>query len=116
MSPQNCLAVAVLLALLGESSAVVAQDVDVQQAWLGIWTLNPQQSTFGEHAPVVVRGQVLKIAATDESVIVTGDTTLRDGRRLSETAEVKRNGAPTAGPGGTVAVFKASTAPVSRSS
>jgi hypothetical protein len=49
----------------------------------------------------------LKIAATDESVIVTGDTTLRDGRRLSETAEVKRNGAPTAGPGGTVAVFKA---------
>ena len=106
MGPQKCLAVAALLALLGDSSAV-AQDVDVQQAWLGIWKLNPQRSTFAEGAPVVVRGQVLKIAATDESVIVTGDTTLRDGRRLSETAEVKRNGAPSAGPGGTVAVFKA---------
>ena len=106
MNPQNCLAVAALLALLGGSSAV-AQGADVQPAWLGVWKLNPQRSTFDERALVVPQGQVLKIEATDEHVIVTGDTTLRDGRRVAEMAQVKRNGEPTMGPGGTVAVFKA---------
>lgn len=83
------------------------QVADVHRTWLGVWKLNPQQSTFDDRAPAVVQGQILTIEATRDALILTGDTTLRDGRRVHEVAKVSLNGEPTIGPGGVVTVFKA---------
>jgi hypothetical protein len=96
----------VLLIVLGPLHAN-GQVEDVHRAWLGVWKLNPQQSTFDDRAPVVVQGQTLTIEATRDALILTGDTTLRDGRRVHEVAKVSLNGEPTIGPGGVVTVFKA---------
>lgn len=100
------LAGAFLLVLLGPLHAI-GQVADVPQAWLGIWKLNPQQSTFDERAPVVAQGQTLTIEATGDALTLTGNTTLRDGRRVLDAARVNLNGEPTIGPGGVVTVFKA---------
>jgi hypothetical protein len=101
MNSRNRLGAAFLLVLLWPQAA------DVPQAWLGVWKLNPQQSTFDERAPVVVQGQTLTIEATGETLTITGNTTLRDGRRVPEAAKVNLNGEPSIGPGGVVTVFKA---------
>ena len=97
--------VAVMLVLLGGSSTF-GQVMDVPGAWLGVWKLNPERSIFDKLAPVVVEEQTLKIEATDRTLSVKGDTTLLDGRRVTEEAHVNLNGEPTAGAGGTVAVFQ----------
>jgi hypothetical protein len=106
MKSPNCLRVATLLILLGPLH-VIGEVADAPRAWLGIWKLNPQQSTFDEHASVVVQGQTLKIDATPDALTLTGDTILRDGRRVPEVAKVSLNGEPTIGPDGVVTVFKA---------
>ena len=98
--------VTVLLIVLGPWHAN-GQVAEAHRAWLGVWKLNPQQSTVDDRAPVVVLGQTLTIEATRDALILTGDTTLRDGRRVHEVAKVNLNGEPTIGPGGVVTVFKA---------
>jgi hypothetical protein len=98
--------VSFLLIVLGPLHAN-GQVADVPRAWLGVWKLNPQQSTFDERALVVVQGQTLTIEATRDALTLTGETRLRDGRRASEVAKVNLNGEPTIGPGGVVTVFKA---------
>ena len=106
MSSPCRLGVVLLLILLGPLHAI-GQVVEVPRAWLGVWKLNPQQSTFDERAPVVVQGQTLTIEATGDALTLTGNTTLRDGRRVPEVAKMNLNGEPTVGPGGVVTVFKA---------
>jgi len=98
--------VVLLLVLLGPLHAI-GQVVDVPRAWLGVWKLNSEQSTFDARASVVVQGQTLTIEAIGDALTLTGDTTLRDGRRVPEVARINLNGEPTIGPGGAVTVFKA---------
>ena len=102
----NRLGVVGVVVLLGSASAG-GQIADVPGAWLGVWKLNPQRSTFDTRAPVIVQAQTLKIEATGGTLILKGDTILLDGRRVSEVAQVKLNGETTTGPGGLEAVFKA---------
>jgi hypothetical protein len=99
--------VALLLVLLLGPFHVIGQVADVPRAWLGVWKLNPQQSSFDERAPVVVQGQTLTIEASGDALTVTGNTTLRDGRRIPEVVKINLNAEPTMSPGGVVTVFKA---------
>ena len=102
----RCRLGAFLLVLLGPLHAI-GQVAEVSQAWLGVWKLNPQRSTFDERAAVVAQGQTLTIGATSDALTLTATTTLRDGRGVQEAARVNLNGEPTIGPGGVVTVFKA---------
>jgi len=106
MTCPSLLSVGILLSMLTCSPAA-GQVAGVPRAWLGVWKMNLQRSTFDERAPVVVQEQALTIEATSEALILTAETTLRDGRRVSEAANLAPNGEATIGPGGVATVFKA---------
>jgi hypothetical protein len=104
MNSRCCVAVFLLLLV---PSGAIGQVANASQAWLGVWKLNPQQSTFDERAPIVARAQTLTIGSTSDALTLAATTTLREGRRVSEAASVNLNGKPTIGPVDVVTVFKA---------
>ena len=51
-------------------------------------------------------GQTLKIDETSESLVLTADTTLPDGRHVSELTNLRRDGKESTMPGGILVTFK----------
>lgn len=96
------LAVAWILFYGSTASSLVTS---VPSAWIGVWKLNLSQSTFGPGTPAIV-GQTLKIDGGPETLVLSGDTTLLDGRHVPEVTTLRLDGKETTMPGGFQIVFK----------
>lgn len=85
----------IILWLLLGTCLAGSQDSLIPNTWLGVWKLNPTKSSFDKQALVTITDQMLTLSATQTELIVTGDTTLPDGRHLAETSRVQLNGKKT---------------------
>jgi hypothetical protein len=55
---------------------------------------------------LAVSGQTLKIDETSESLVLTADTTLPDGRHVPEVTSLRRDGKESTMPGGILIAFR----------
>ena len=95
----------VFLLILSSLPPAFGQVAPVPPNWRGVWQLVPSRSTFDSRMPAIL-GQTLTIDADGESLTLTGDTTLPDGRHVPEVTSLRLDGNETTIPGGIEVVFK----------
>ena len=83
---------------------LLAQGPGTPQAWLGTWKLDLRRSRLDERVPQI-KGQLLRIEAAENVLILTAETILPDGQVVSEVSRLKMNGEPTPSPAGATVSF-----------